>query len=406
MSSTSISPRAVAFFAANPPRLRIRAPGRVNLIGEHTDYNDGFVMPVATEQALHVLAAPRRDNRLRVHSAAMNQTVEASLEQIAAARTATAGTADAAAPRPFQQWPAWAAYVLGVVATLPEEGVAFGGADLFIDGDLPLGAGLSSSAAVDCGVALALTTLAGTDIDRVRLAQLCRLSDHRYVGTPCGIMDQFACLNCRAGCALILDCRDLSFEHVLFPTADVAILIADTRVRHAHAEGAYARRVAECRDATRILAQRRPAIRSLRDATHDDLSAAAPDMPDAVRRRARHVIDENRRLHRFADDLRAGRLDALGETLAAGHASLRDLYEVSCRELDDLVDVLCRAPGVLGARMTGGGFGGCVVALVHPAAVAEVQDGLKSDYDPKHERPARTWVTHPAAGAEVFPLGT
>lgn len=294
--------------------------------------------------------------------------------------------------------------MLGVAAMLLDEGVAVAGADLFIDGDLPLGAGLSSSAALDCGVALALTTLVGSNIDRVRLARLCRTADHRYVGTPCGIMDQFACLNCRAGCALILDCRDLSFEHVPFPTADVAILIADTRVRHAHAEGAYARRVAECREATRILAARRPDIRSLRDATPDDLRAAAPDMSDAVRRRAWHVIDENRRLHRFADDLRAGRLETLGETLAAGHASLRDLYEVSCRELDDLVDVLCRAPGVLGARMTGGGFGGCVVALVRPAAVAEVQDRLKSEYDQTHDRPARTWVTLPSAGATVTVL--
>jgi len=373
-------------FSGMAPSVIARAPGRVNLIGEHTDYNEGLVLPVAIEQATCVAAAARTDSLLVAYSALL-------------------GEANCIDRPPLQSPPVgraeWHSYVRGVAALLDEAGIAVPGASLYIHSNIPLGAGLSSSAALEVGVAVALLALTGATMAPERIAALCREAEHRFAGTPCGLMDQFACLLSREGHALLLDCRDGRFRHVEFPVQHLELLIIDTQVKHELSEGEYAKRVADCRSGVERLRECRPDIRSLRDVTPDDLERFGPRLGEAILKRCRHVVEENGRVQAFVDALRRSNLAQIGALMLQSHRSLRDLYEVSCRELDDVVEMVTDVEGVYGARLTGGGFGGCAIALARPGTEATVRDKLRRHYDPHHARLAALYVTRPGAGARL-----
>ena len=321
-----------------------RAPGRVNLIGEHTDYNDGLVLPLAIDRHCRVEAVRRTDRVLRIRSREQAEAVEIRL--------------DGATPQR-----AWTDYPVGVAVALEQSGVQLSGADLTIASDVPPGGGLSSSAALEVAVAQALLALAGAARDPIEIARICQRAENEFVGARCGIMDQMASLAARAGHALLLDCRSLEVRHVALPQA-VRIVVVDSGVRHALASGEYNRRREECERAVALLGEEHPGLRSLRDVAPGDLAAARRRLPDVLARRCRHVVTENARVEAMSRALESGRLDQVGALLSESHTSLARDYEVSCPELDALVRIARDAPGCVGARMTGGGFGGCTVNLV------------------------------------------
>ncbi len=323
------------------------APGRINLIGEHTDYNDGFVLPFALPHALTASAARRTDGRVRLLS-----------RQSAEEYAAPLGDLVPGAVR------GWAAYPAGALWVLRDEGHAVDGLDLLVDSTIPSGAGLSSSAALSCATVMAAASLYGADLAPGEVARLAQRVENDFVGMPCGILDQSASMLSTEGHALFMDTRTLETEQVPFdPSAEgLTVLVVDTRAPHRHVDGAYAERRRSCEEAARALG-----VAALRDVT--DLPAALAALPDDVsRRRVRHVVTENERVLRSVDLLRSGRTREVGPLLTASHASLRDDYEVSVPEVDTAVDSLLAA-GALGARITGGGFGGCVVALVETERV-------------------------------------
>ena len=330
-----------------------RAPGRVNLIGEHTDYTDGYVMPAAIRYDTRVTLALRDDRRVTVRSAAFAERRDFDLASL------RGGVARD-----------WSDHVRGMLVELQRDGAPLHGADLAIASDVPIGAGLSSSASVMIATGFAMLDVAGIEIDPVRLARLAQRAENEHVGARTGIMDPFVSANARAGDALLLDTRSLEFEYLPLPER-AQIVICNTMVKHDHATGGYNDRRRQCEVGTAELARRYPHVHALRDATLGDLESIRPSLPDDVFRRCRHVISENERTVRAAAALRASDLVAFGALMNASHVSLRDDFEVSCRELDTMV-ALANASSVArvyGARMTGGGFGGCAIALVETAGV-------------------------------------
>lgn len=369
------------------PEVRVRAPGRVNLIGEHVDYCGGPVMPVAIGPATVALAARRNDHLIRAWSRFADEAVEIA-------------RSDAAWPR------GWAAYIGGIVAVLRERGVPVGGADLLIDGDLPPEAGLASSAALTASTGLALATLAGAVVDRVELARSCREAERRYVGVPCGIMDPWACLLSRAGQVLLLDCRRERAEYAAWPGDRARILVVDSRSPHRLTSSVYADRVRECADALRAIRSAVPGIQAdcLAEVSPDDLSHCVATLPSTPAARARHVVSECARVRAAAEALRAGDLATLGGLLNESHESLAVDYAVSSARMDDLAAIVRAVPGVYGARMTGGGFGGCVAAVAKAGAAERVETALRSAYDEKYSVRATVRETLPGEGATVTAL--
>lgn len=344
------------------PQL-FRAPGRVNIIGEHTDYNDGFVLPAALELAVSVAIAPRPDRRLRVRSLAMDATIELDLDDLA--------------PSPQGDW---SDYVRGVAIMLERTGRRLDGADLMVDGDLPMGAGLSASAALEVSVGYALLANSGLDVDRIELAKICQRAENEFVGARCGVMDQFISCCAVEGHALLLDCRSLQARSIaLDPSA--RLVVCDTMVRHDIASSEYNLRRADCERAVALLARELHGITALRDVTAEQLEHNAALLPDAVFRRARHVIGENARTLRAAAALEAGDLSECGRMMELSHASLRDDYEVSCPELDLMARIARGVPGVYGSRMMGGGFGGCAISLVETSAVDRFIETVRKTYE-------------------------
>jgi len=339
-----------------------RAPGRVNLIGEHTDYNDGFVMPAAIDRYTQVAIRQRDDRTLSVLSEQYGQ-VEFDL--------------DGANPRARSDW---SDYVRGVAAKLEQAGYRLKGADLSIRSDVPIGAGLSSSAALEVAAGYALLENSGLEIDRVVLARICQHAENEFVGMRCGIMDQFIACRGRASHGLLLDCRSLEYRLLPLPV-DVRLIICDTMVKHKLASSEYNNRRAECEAGVRHFAKWRPYVRALRDVTVNDLEGHGRDLPEAIYKRCRHVVSENARVLKAAEALERGDLETFGGLMAESHRSLRDDYEVSCAELDTLVDLANRVKGVFGARMTGGGFGGCTINLVRADRVAEFMRDVAQGYE-------------------------
>jgi len=324
------------------------APGRVNLIGEHTDYNEGFVLPVAIDRYVRVAFAPSPHAGLfRGVSVDFGEGRQASYDEF----------------RPISVPPSWFDYAAGVAWALGREGVVTPGLDFVVAGDIPIGAGLSSSAALEIAVARALFDAAGVTWDGRRAARLGQRVENDYIGLESGIMDQMASALSQEGAAMLLDCRSLDLECVPLPDS-LAIVVLDTGTRRSLADSAYNERRASCQAAVRALKRRDPSVRALRDASETDLSSARDEMNGVTYRRALHVVRENERTLEMARALEASDEVRLGELMAGSHESLRDLYEVSSPALDRLVERATSHPACLGARMTGGGFGGCAVALV------------------------------------------
>ena len=340
-----------------------RAPGRVNLIGEHTDYNDGFVMPAALQFSTYVAVGPRMDRKVNVWSIDFEENHCFDL-------------ADTSSPGPTGHW---SDYVRGVAGVLQRRGNAIRGANLVVKGDVPIGAGLSSSAAIEVAAALALLKNSGLTWDRIQLAEICQQAEHEYAGTNCGIMDQFISCFGQANHALLLDCRNLA--HELLEIDDrVRIVVCNTMVKHELASGEYNRRRADCEAGVRFLQQFLPDIRALRDVTLAQLEQYGVGLSDVTYKRCRHVISENARVLQAANALKEADLARFGVVMGESHSSLRDDYEVSCKELDLMVELARPCRGVYGARMTGGGFGGCTVNLVESDTVDEFKVVVAREY--------------------------
>jgi galactokinase len=359
-----------------------RAPGRVNLIGEHTDYNDGFVLPVAINRETVVAAAVRADSLVRAFSLDLNETAEFNLN---AQRRARRGI--------------WLDYVEGVARVLQSRGLTLHGADLLIQSDVPMGAGLSSSAALEVSVGLALSSLSGIEIDRTVLALAAQEAEHKFIGTKCGIMDQLIATLGRRGHALLIDCRSLETTQIPLETSRMVIAICDTRVKHDLASSEYNVRRAECERGVELLREALPGIRALRDVSIADFQKYEGRLPEPVKQRCRHVVTENARTLAAAEALRDGRMDEVGRLMFLSHQSLRDDYQVSSEELDLLVEIAARVPGTFGARMTGGGFGGCTVNLLRREALDQFRETVLQEYSrAMNFRPA-IYVTEASDGA-------
>jgi galactokinase len=391
--------RFTALFGETP-RL-YRSPGRVNLIGEHTDYNEGFVLPAALALSCRVAAAARGDGRLIVRSENMDDAIEADLENDPPSPSADPVGRHPVGRHPVGRHPVgrhWSDYVVGVAAILRRSGHAIRGATLLIHSDVPPGAGLSSSAALEVGVATALLDLAGATAEPADVARMCQRAEHEFAGARCGIMDQFVACHAREATALMLDCRSLQYHFVPMPPP-LRIVVCNTKVRHSVSGGEYNRRVAECEAGVAVLAHARPGLRSLRDADAATLEACRRDLPDTIFHRCRHVVTENERVHRMASALERHDLGALGPLMAESHRSLRDDYDVSSPELDLLVEIADEVPGVFGSRMTGAGFGGCTVNLVHAESVEEFGRRISGAYEARTGIRPDVFVTHAAAAA-------
>jgi len=327
------------------PRI-FAAPGRVNLIGEHTDYNDGFVLPCAIGFYTQVAIAARSDRKLVIRSENFAGQCEFAVDHLP--QKATGG---------------WCDYVVGVAVVLQEAGCPIGGADVLVQGEVPIGAGLSSSAALEVASALALLSLNGAMFSMPEMAKICQRAENTFVGARVGIMDQFVSCLGETGHALLLDCRSLDFKLIPIPD-DVRIVICNTMVKHSVVSSQYNVRREQCAEGVRLLAQWYPGIHALRDVSLEQLAQHSEEMPGTIYNRCLHVVSENHRVVEGAQRLCRGDLRGFGELMWESHSSMRDLYEISCHEVDAMVEAAKGLPGCYGARMTGGGFGGCTVNLV------------------------------------------
>ncbi len=379
---STIVERFVARFGATPRVYR--APGRVNLIGEHTDYNDGFAMPAAIEFYCWVAISPREDRVLRIYSEEFSSSAETDLSS--------------AATQPTKSW---SDYPIGVALQLEKAGFTLRGANLLVESEVPMGAGLSSSAAIEVATALALAEQSGASPDRVQLARLCQKAENEFVGARVGIMDQFISLHGQKDHALLLDCRALTFESLAIPDS-VKLVISNTMVKHELASGEYNRRRADCEEAVRRLAAVLPGIRALRDVSLGQLEQHRNVLSEVIYMRALHIVSENARVLDAGEALRVGDIERFGKRMAESHRSLRDLYEVSCMELDLMVDLAYQQKGVYGARMTGGGFGGATINLVDARYAGEFKEKMAKAYQKETGLVPQIYICRPAEGASPF----
>ncbi|HEV3218783.1 MAG TPA: galactokinase [Candidatus Acidoferrales bacterium] len=362
------------------PRV-FRAPGRTNLIGEHTDYNDGFVLPAAIDRSTWVAIAARGDRGMDVTSEHFAETVGFDL--------------DDARPAARRHW---SDYVRGVALMMKGEGCKVSGADLLIRSDVPLGAGVSSSASLEVAAGLALAAISGCEIPRLELAKLCQRAENDFVGARCGVMDQFVACFGKEGHALFLDCRTLEYANVPLP-GDVRLVLCNTMVKHEIAGGEYNKRREECEEAVRQLARVIPGVRALRDVTPEQVEAHRAILPGALFKRARHVTTEDARVPAARDALKRADLATMGKLMAESHASLREDYEVSCRELDVMVELAHDFDGCHGARMTGGGFGGCTINLVSADKCEGFATYMRGAYQQATGIAPEVYVCNSAGGA-------
>jgi galactokinase len=346
---------------AQTPRI-FRAPGRVNLIGEHTDYNDGFVMPAAVAFSTYVAISDRPDRKLSIRSEEFPGNLDFDVDAL-----------------PQHRIGKWCDYLLGVASVLQKSGSKLTGANILVHGEVPIGAGLSSSAALEVSSALALMSLNGGRLPLPEVAKLCRKAENEFVGARVGIMDQFVSCMGKAGHAFLLDCRSLEYKFVPIP-AGLELVVCNTKVKHDLATGAYNKRREECEEGVHYFSKWDPSVHALRDVSVQMLEQHARDLPATIAKRCTHVILENQRTLEAASALTSGDLARVGRLMRESHDSLRDLYEVSCRELDVMVDSAEGLPGFIGGRMTGGGFGGCTVNLVREEKAQEFATEIAERY--------------------------
>ena len=358
--------------------LIVRSPGRVNIIGEHTDYNAGFVLPAAIDKAAYVAIAKRADNKVGMYATAFHEDFETSLQDI---KTTPLG---------------WPNYILGVIDQIQKSGVELSGFNLLVDGDIPIGAGLSSSAALECATLFAITELFGLQFTKIQMAYMAQKAEHDFAGVNCGLMDMFASLFGKEGHVIKLDCRSLEYEYVPLDIKGYKILLLNTNVKHQLSSSEYNTRRIQCEQGITWIQAHEPLVLSLRDATVAMLDEYILPKDVLIYNRCKYVVEENARLLNACNDLKNGNIQALGEKMFETHEGLKSLYEVSCPELDFLVDQVKGHPAVLGARMMGGGFGGCTINIVKEEAI----EGLVANLQPLYEKHAQKPLSHYIASIE------
>jgi galactokinase len=361
--------------------ILVQAPGRVNLIGEHTDYNEGFVFPAAIQFQTQIAIAKRSDRQLMVTSQNYAERVEFDLDRLPRS------------PRGH-----WSDYVAGVAGLLAGKLGGLPGANLLLHGDVPQGAGLSSSASLEVAVCKAFLELTGKSLEGVAIALLSQQAENEFVGARCGIMDQFISVHGKRNHALRLDCRTLEYRLLPIPP-NVRLVICNTMVRHSLAAGEYNERRAECEAGAKFFAERVPGVKTLRDVTLEDFEKYARQMPEVIQKRCHHILTENLRVLQAAEALQAGDLTLFGRLMGSSHVSLRDDFEVSCEELDLMVELAGKNTGVIGARMTGGGFGGCTINLVEENQVEAFKENVASGYEKATGRAPEVYISSAADGA-------
>jgi galactokinase len=388
MEDAQLEKVQVAFQESFDGDARIfRAPGRVNLIGEHTDYNDGFVMPFAIDRDTLTAGVARRDTIINVNALETDERATIDLAGVAVKRRGT-----------------WLDYVEGTARSLQDRFGLNTGADLVFTSTVPIGSGLSSSAALEVSIGYALLVLAGIDIDREKLALAAQYAEHEFVGIRSGIMDQFTSTFARAGHAMLLDCRSREIRQIPLAIEGTMIFVCDTKVKHELASSEYNTRRKECEEGVRILSRKLPNIKALRDVTPADLDKLGSELSETVLRRCRHVVTENERTIAAAEALTNGDAERTGQLMFDSHRSLKDDYEVSSVELDTLVDSAKKVEGVFGARMTGGGFGGCTVNLLDVSVSSEFEETVRRSYEKRFGFQPEIYVFEAADGAsEVDP---
>ncbi|MBV9989050.1 MAG: galactokinase [Chitinophagaceae bacterium] len=365
------------------PAFIARSPGRINLIGEHTDYNMGFVLPASIDKAIYIVIGERNDNRVHLVAADLGDSYETDLGSL------------------HQSGKHWPDYVLGVVDQLQQAGHQLRGFNAALAGDVPLGAGLSSSAAVECATAFALDKLFNLGLDRKTMVQLSQKAENEFVGVKCGIMDQFASMFGRPEQLIRLDCRSLAYEYIPFPTKDIEILLLDTGVKHSLASSEYNLRRQECEEGVRIIAQQYPEVQSLRDATIAMVEQCLANGDSKVYRRCLYVVQEIKRLQDACMDLTANDLRSFGKKMFETHKGLSELYEVSCPEADALVSMAGKHDSVYGARMMGGGFGGCTINIVARGAADALVRELQPLYQQQFNRQLKAYKVRIDEGSSL-----
>jgi galactokinase len=386
---------ALHFASYNVPGALYAAPGRVNLIGEHTDYSDGFVMPAAIDFATVVAISARTDGRILAHSVNYEERIDKSVHEML-----DDGFAELRAGRKLH----WSDYPAGVLWALREHGVPVdNGYSMTIAGNVPLNAGLSSSASIEVATAIAVLGTTSLDLPPTKIALLCQRAENAFVGANCGIMDQFVSCCGKQDHAVMIDCRWLEYQLAPIPPT-VRIVICNSMVQHSVAGGEYNTRRAEIETGSDILRSHRPEIMALRDATVADLAKWGSEMPANVLKRCRHVVTENARVLAAADAFRVSNLTHFGELMRQAHISLRDDFEASCKEIDILVALANKQPGCYGARLTGGGFGGCTVNLVAAANVEAFTEAMRAGYQAATGITAEIYTSRASDGARAIPL--
>jgi len=374
----------IDLYQSNP--LMVRSPGRINLIGEHTDYNDGFVMPAAIDrEMIFAMGRSKSTNEATLHSLKHDETI----------------TFDVTNPVKVEN-PLWANYMLGVVRGFIDRGHTVTGFHCVMDGDVPTGAGLSSSAALECGFAFSVNELFQLGVPRLEMVRMAQWSEHNYVGVLCGIMDQFASMMSESGKAFVLDCRSLSYEHFSLKLGEHTLVLCDTLVKHSLAGSEYNTRRSECEEGVRILHNHYPEVRSLRDVDIEMLNKHNGEFTGKILDRCRYVVEENLRVIEASKDLNAGDLEAFGQKMYLSHEGLSVLYEVSCDELDFLVGLAKKFDGVLGARMMGGGFGGCTINIVPKLSVDRFVNTLGVAYKARFNRRMDHYVVALSNGTSLI----
>ena len=365
--------------------LIVRSPGRVNIIGEHTDYNEGFVLPAAIDKAIYVAIGKRTDDDIHLYSVDFKEKYSVEISAI----------------KPTENW---ATYILGVVDELIKRGYNVGGFNLVLDGDIPIGAGLSSSAAVECAVVFALNELFGFGINKMEMVTIAQKAEHHFSGVMCGIMDMFASMFGKKDHVIKLDCRSLEYEYKPFVLDGYKIVLFNTNVKHSLASSAYNERRQQCEQGVAWVKEHHPQVSSLRDASMSMLQQHVQPKDEIVFSRCKYVVEEIERLLNGCNDLENGDIHSLGKKMFATHEGLSKLYEVSCKELDFLADAVKNNPAVLGARMMGGGFGGCTINLVKEDAITELVETISTSYKASMQLDLSTYISKIENGTEVISL--
>jgi galactokinase len=368
----------------NEPSIVVTAPGRVNLIGEHTDYNQGFVLPFAIDRSIMIAASNRDDDQIHIHTVDLQSSISSSFSHLT-----------------FDSESLWSNYAIGVAAIFRRNGYALRGANFCLRGNIPIAAGLSSSAAIEVASAFALNHLNNLSISIIDLIKVAHAAETDFVGVHCGIMDQFVSVMGTKDHALFLDCRSLEYQHLPFPRG-IRVIVCDTGVRRELARSAYNQRQAECGEAVCQLSKQFPKITSLRDVTREQLSSAERALAPILWKRVLHVVSENERVLMSVEAMKRNDLLLLGSLMTRSHESLRDNFEVSCKELDSFVEIALDTDGVYGARMTGAGFGGSAICLVADTGVDDLIEHLRTEYPRRAGRSLTVYLSSPSDGASVI----